>query len=37
MHLQEKNNCCHFQMKYGYVVPGTCSAYKEKNLLLGFC
>lgn len=31
MHLQEKNHCCHFQMKYGYVVLGTCSAYKKKK------
>lgn len=31
MHLQGTKNCCHFQMKYGSVVLGTCSAYKGKK------
>lgn len=32
MHLQEKNNCCCFQMKYGSVVLGIWSACKEKKI-----
>lgn len=35
MHLREKNNCCCFQMKYGYVVLGIWSAYKEKKSAVG--
>lgn len=35
MHLQEKNSCCCFQMKYGYVVLGIWSAYKEKKSAVG--